>query len=84
MTRRPGQWPVDEPADLDDDPDPQGTQHLAVVRERARFEVTLGAVRADLEEQPSARSVRAAVRRWHRAITQLGDEVIAERHKRAG
>lgn len=50
--------------------------------ERARFHLTLGAIRADLEEQPSPSQVRAASRRWIEAITQMTDELAKEqRHK---
>jgi hypothetical protein len=78
--RRPGEWPVPKAKSIE--VDEQGAQHLAVVRPRARFEVTLGAIRADLEEQPSNRSIRSAARRWHDAITALTDELIAERRRR--
>lgn len=43
--------------------------------ERARFHITLGALRAALEEQVSAASVRAAGRRWINAAVQIVDEV---------
>jgi hypothetical protein len=66
-----------------DEPDEQGARHLAVVEPLARLHVTLGAIRADLEEQPSNRSIRAAARRWHEAVTNVADELIAER-RRAG
>ncbi|WP_234343523.1 hypothetical protein [Streptomyces sp. NRRL F-5123] len=59
--------------------DDQGARHLALVAEQARFHVTLGAIRADLEEQPSTHSIRAAVRRWHEAITNVGEELVAQR-----
>ncbi|MCZ4099871.1 hypothetical protein [Streptomyces sp. H39-C1] len=47
-------------------------RHIA---ERARFHITLGALRAALEEQPSPASVRATYRRWTTAAAQLADEV---------
>ncbi|MBO0917508.1 hypothetical protein [Streptomyces laculatispora] len=72
--RRPGQWPVDNPVELPE-MDEQGAQHLALVAEQARFHVTLGAIRADLEAQPSEICRRAAARRWQQAITQLADEL---------
>ncbi|MEU1772622.1 hypothetical protein ABZ501_06395 [Streptomyces sp. NPDC019922] len=76
MTERPGQWPVDEPVDLDAvEGDDQGARHLQLVAEQARFHVVLGAIRADLEDQPSELCLRAAARRWQQAITQLADEL---------
>ncbi|MET8481305.1 hypothetical protein ABZV68_29620 [Streptomyces clavifer] len=76
MSERPGQWPVDEPVDLDAiEGDDQGARHLALVAEQARFHVVLGAIRADLEDQPSEVCLRAAARRWQQAITQLADEL---------
>jgi hypothetical protein len=88
MTQRPpGQWPVDEPADLDtvaaQADDEQGRQHLAATAARARFQVTLGSIRADLEEQPSRTAVHTAARRWTDAITNLADEAV-QRLKKAG
>jgi hypothetical protein len=80
--RRPGEWPDGTHAPLAE-ADDQGARHLALVAEQARFHVTLGAIRADLEVQPSPRSIRAAVRRWHEAITNAGEELIAQR-RRAG
>lgn len=76
MSERPGQWPVDEPVDIDAvEGDDQGARHLQLVGEQARFHVTLGAIRADLEAQPSEVCRRAAARRWQQAITQLADEL---------
>lgn len=71
--RRPGEWPAPRtPLPLgDEDQDPQAQ----VNRERARWHVTLGAIRGHLEEQPSPASVRAAARRWASAITQLADDI---------
>lgn len=75
--RAPGRWPVDEPVDLDsllDDEGPEVVAYLKRQAEAARFHVTLGSIRADLDEQPSPMCVRAAARRWTEAITQLADE----------
>lgn len=46
--------------------------------ERARHQLTLDAVRADLEAQPSPRSVLAAGRRWCAQITAMADAVAKE------
>jgi hypothetical protein len=51
-------------------------QHVA---ERARFVITIGAVKGALEEQPSAAAVRACVRRWISAALQAAEEVIREK-----
>lgn len=84
---RPGQWPEGtRPGPLPVEGhavahDEQGEQHLALVRVQARFHVTLGAVRADLEEQPSDRSIRAAAKRWQDAITAVAEELITQRRR---
>lgn len=48
---------------------------LKVQAERARRDVFLGAVRADLEEQPSPRAVRAAGHRWSLRLLQVAEDV---------
>ncbi|MFF9861121.1 hypothetical protein [Streptomyces tendae] len=48
-------------------------------RERARKEITVGAIRSHLEEQPSSQSIRACARRWCADITSLADAVIKAR-----
>lgn len=50
-----------------------------VRREKARFEITLGAIKASLEEEPSPAAIRACARRWERALHAIADEVIAAR-----
>ncbi|MFE7947378.1 hypothetical protein [Streptomyces sp. NPDC057426] len=82
MSRVPGQWPISEPVDTAENDD-QGAAHLKLVAVQARFHVTLGAIRADLEEQPSPMAVLNAARRWNYAITALADEV-ASALKKAG
>lgn len=73
--RRPGEWPVTRSVDVLEPSDEQGQAHLELARVQARFQLVLDSIRADLEEQPSARCVRAAARRWTDAIAQLTDEV---------
>lgn len=73
-TRRAGEWPATDPVDLEQ-ADEHGELHLKLAAEQASFHVPLGAIRAHLEAQPSARCVRTAARRWIDAITQLADEV---------
>jgi hypothetical protein len=43
--------------------------------ERARFHLTLGVLRAALEEQPTSALVRSTGRRWINAAAQLISEV---------
>jgi hypothetical protein len=52
------------------------------VAERARFVITLGALKAALEEEPNANAVRSCVRHWIGAATQVADEVIAEQRNK--
>ncbi len=63
--------------------DEQGEQHLAVVRPRARFHITMGALRAAFEEEPSPRAVRSCLKRWISAATQVADEVIREKRDKS-
>ncbi|MFD5370793.1 hypothetical protein [Streptomyces sp. NPDC127103] len=84
MTSIPGQWPVSDPVDTAAaEHDEQGAAHLALVAVQARFHVTLGSIRADLEEQPSPMAILNAARRWNYAITAMADEV-ASSLKKAG
>ncbi|AEM87053.1 hypothetical protein [Streptomyces violaceusniger] len=65
-----GQWPIPR-TEL---PSQEDDIRARYNHERARFHLTLGAIRADLEEQPSPSQVRAASRRWIEAIAQMTDE----------
>lgn len=51
-----------------------------ISEERARRTLTLGAIRAHLEEQPSDSSILVAARSWCRDVTNLADAVIAARN----
>ncbi|MFD6887154.1 hypothetical protein [Streptomyces sp. NPDC059957] len=67
-----GDWP----------PAPYTDEFLIRARaERARRELTLGSIRAHLEEQPSARAVRAAARKWASDITALGEDVVQSKQE---
>lgn len=67
-----GEWP----------PAPYTDELLIRARaERARRELTLGSIRASLEEQPSARSVRTVVRRWVADVTALGEDVAQSKQE---
>ncbi|MFE2360152.1 hypothetical protein [Streptomyces virginiae] len=87
MTTHPGDWPVSNPVDLDQLDDGYTTDEIEQRQrfnaKRARFEITLNSIRADLEEQPSEASIRTAARRWHDAITAMTDDMIAALRKSA-
>ncbi|MDG9706258.1 hypothetical protein [Streptomyces sp. DH37] len=51
-------------------------QRATVNRDRARWHITLGSIRAHLDEQPTPRARRAAARRWCAAITAMADEEV--------
>lgn len=54
---------------------PSDDVRLRYAAEQAQRQLTLDAIRADLEAQPSARSALAAGRRWCAAVTAMADEV---------
>lgn len=51
--------------------------------ERARRRLTIGAIRTDLEAQPSPRSILAAGRRWCAEITAMADAMAKQRRDTA-
>lgn len=78
----PGLWPAPRTdlSALETEPDRSYT------RQAARFHLTLGALRAALEDQPTPNLVRATGRRWLSAAAQLTDEVatqVQQNHKEA-
>lgn len=73
--RRPGEWPTPR-TPLPTEQDTRDNLRAQVNHERARHELTLGAIRAHLEEQPSERTVREAARNWITTITNLADDII--------
>ncbi|MFF5029218.1 hypothetical protein ACFY2J_34045 [Streptomyces collinus] len=82
--RRPGQWPVDEPADLDalGAAEPSFDElYMQLQKERALHEMALDSIRHDLEQQPSALTVITAARNWCNRITAAAEEIA--RSKRA-
>jgi hypothetical protein len=67
--RRPGEWP----------PCPYTDELLRQqLRERARRELTLGSVRAALEEEPTPWCVRAAARRWCSQIAGIAEDIAKD------
>lgn len=79
MTAGDGQWPVENPVDLDQVEhaytEDEVTLYLRRASERGRHEIVLGSIRAHLEEQPTPVAVLTAVRRWINEVIALGDEV---------
>lgn len=69
---------MDSTTEADDYPERQ------YVAERARFVITIGALRGALEEQPSERAVRAAGRRWINEAVQAIDEVALQKRRNRG
>ncbi|MGV9242646.1 hypothetical protein [Streptomyces sp. NPDC003710] len=82
--RRPGQWPVDEPADLDADHE-RTTDELCVRRaqEQALHEMVLDSIRHDLEQQPSPVCVLTAARNWCSRITAAAEEIARSKRTTA-
>ncbi len=84
--RRPGEWPV--PRTFLPHTGEEDQQRARANAERARWELTLGAIRGHLEEQPTPQAVRATSRRWINAVVQLADEVANamrnQHHKERG
>jgi hypothetical protein len=78
--QRPGQWPVDEPVDLDqvvysvDTPD-EDQLYVQRAAEKALHEMVLDSIRHDLEQQPSPLTVITAARNWCTRITAAAEEI---------
>lgn len=81
--RKPGQWPVAEPVDLD--AAGQGRDDLYVQRaaERALHEMVLDSIRHDLEAQPSPLSVLTAARNWCSRITAAAEDIARAKRSTA-
>ncbi|MBW8701854.1 hypothetical protein MBT84_19800 [Streptomyces sp. MBT84] len=82
--RRPGQWPVTEPVDLDASHE-RTVDELYVQRaaERALHEMVLDSIRHDLEQQPSPLSVLTAARNWCTRITAAAEEIARAKRSTA-
>ena len=65
------------------DQSPSDDIRLRYAAERAQRQLTLDAIRTDLEAQPSPRSVLSAGRRWCAAITAMADSVAEQLRKAA-
>ncbi|MFJ4617391.1 hypothetical protein [Streptomyces sp. NPDC088812] len=78
---RPGQWPVDEPADLGRDIPDADELYVRRAKERALHEMVLDSIRHDLEQQPTPLSVAVAARNWCTRITAAAEDIAkAKRH----
>lgn len=89
--RRPGQWPVENPADLDaaeegfaqtETPDAD-ERYLKRAKEQALHEMVLDSIRHDLGQQPTPGSVLTAARSWCARITAMADEVSKAKRQTA-
>ncbi|AKN70595.1 hypothetical protein QR97_12830 [Streptomyces sp. PBH53] len=80
--RRPGQWPVDNPADLGAPPS-EDELYMKRQQEKALREMCLGSIQHDLEQQPTASSAQAKARVWCAQILAIAEDVAAEKRKAA-
>jgi hypothetical protein len=81
--RRPGQWPVDEPASLNDGEATAEELYVQRAAERALHEMVLDSIRHDLEQQPSPLTVLTAARNWCTRITAAAEEIARSKRKAA-
>ncbi|SED26101.1 hypothetical protein SAMN05216532_3983 [Streptomyces sp. 2231.1] len=84
--RRPGRWPVDEPADLDalGAAEPNLDElYMQRQKERALHEMVLDSIRHDLEQQPSPVCVLTAARDWCSRITAAAEDIARTKRKTA-
>ncbi len=88
--RRPGRWPVDEPANLaglsggDTSNETKTDDHLVQrAAERALHEMVLDSIRHDLEQQPSPLTVLTAARNWCSRITAAAEDIAQAKRKAA-
>lgn len=82
--RRPGQWPVDEPAALDTPSSAEATADELYVRraqEKALHEMVLDSIKHDLEQQPTGPSAQAKARIWCAHILAIADDVARSKRK---
>lgn len=84
---RPGQWPVEHPADLDaiqrQDPAMEDELYVQRAQERALHEMVLDSIRHDLEQQPSPLTVLTAARNWCTRITAAAEDIAQAKRKAA-
>ncbi|MEV0183843.1 hypothetical protein AB0I54_31845 [Streptomyces sp. NPDC050625] len=81
-----GEWPVDQPVDLDALGGTEPTfdeLYMRRQKERALHEMVLGSIRHDLEQQPSPVCVLTAARDWCSRITAAAEDIAREKRKAA-
>ncbi len=81
--RRPGSWPVDQPADLASVEPSFDELYMKRQQEKALHEMCLASIRHDLEQQPTGPSAQAKARVWCAQILAVADEVAAAKRKTA-
>ncbi|MDX3555316.1 hypothetical protein PV729_26715 [Streptomyces europaeiscabiei] len=81
--RRPGQWPVDEPADLSSAEAAADELYVRRAQEKALHEMVLDSIRHDLEQQPTGPSAQAKARIWCAHILAIADDVAAVKRRAA-
>lgn len=79
--RRPGQWPIDNPADLDQTSDDELYAQRAA--ERALHEMVLDSIVHDLEQQPSPLTVLTSARNWCTRITAAAEDIARSKRSTA-
>lgn len=80
--RRPGQWPVDNPADLGAQLSDE-ERYVQRASERALHEIVMDSIRHDLEQQPSPFTVLNAARTWCNRITAAAEEIAKAKRSTA-
>lgn len=85
--RRPGEWPVEHPVDLEAiEPEhaaPEDELYARRMSEKALHEMVLDSIRHDLAQQPSPLTVLTAARNWCNRITAAAEEIAREKRKAA-
>jgi hypothetical protein len=79
--RRPGQWPVDEPASLNDGEPTADELYVRRAQEKALHEMVLGSIKHDLEQQPTGPSAQAKARIWCAHVLAIADDVARSKRK---
>ena len=78
--RRPGEWPVDNPADLQPDAD---ELYMRRAQEKALHEMVLSSIQHDLEQQPTGPSAQAKARIWCAQVLAIADDVARAKRSTA-
>lgn len=88
--KRPSQWPVSEPVDLDAIAGPPAVEtpdedqlYMQRAAERALHEMVLSSIQHDLRQQPTPLSVLTSARNWCTRITAAAEDIAQEKRKAA-